>query len=139
MKRGKRSPLFLGAGDEFGQICIHVCVSLCVSELQVDLLKSTNLKTVTLGLHKCNCQAACRGYLVTSSFRSASSCPWPYKQGSPRRGTLPWLLCPLPLLLCWPVWPGQEGSICYLESKSRSLGVMLSEINMDLKSTWGLP
>ena len=48
MKRGKRSPLFLGAGDEFGQFCIRVCV--CVSQLKVDLLKSTNLKIVTLAL-----------------------------------------------------------------------------------------
>lgn len=27
-KRGKRSPLFLGAGDEFGQFCIRMCVVL---------------------------------------------------------------------------------------------------------------
>ena len=77
MKRGKRSPLFLGAGDEFGQICIRMCVYVCVSELKVNLLKSTNLKTVTLGLDKCNCQAACRGCRVTSCSRSASSCPRP--------------------------------------------------------------
>ena len=49
-KRGKRSPLFLGAGDEYGQFCIRVCVCVCVSQLKVDLLKSTNLKIVTLAL-----------------------------------------------------------------------------------------
>lgn len=52
-----------GGWEEY--MCVCVCEYVC--ELKGGLLKSTNLKTVTLGLDKCNCWTVCRGLLITGS------------------------------------------------------------------------